>query len=64
MKLQSFSSLEIFQVPVKLDFSYLSPHSSKRNESKLPTFIKIYTIRYNFKNNFRKNDMKKFLVLP
>ena len=48
MKLEIFSSLKFFQVPAKLDFPYLSPHISKWNESKLPTIIKIYTIRYNF----------------
>ena len=47
IKLQSFSNLEFFQVPTKLDFPYLSPHSLEWNESKLPTIIKIYTIRYN-----------------
>ena len=47
MKLHSFFCLEFFQVPTKHDFSYLAPHLSKWNESKLPTFIKFYTMRYN-----------------
>ena len=41
MKLQSFFSLEFFQVPAKLDLPHLSPHLLEWNESKLPMFIKI-----------------------
>ena len=48
MKLQSFYCLEFFQVPAKLDISYLSPHISKWSESKLPMSIKIFKISCNF----------------
>ena len=47
MKLQSFF-VEFSQVPRKHNFLYLSPHLSKWNESKLPLFLTIYTIRSNF----------------
>ena len=40
MKLQSYNCLELFQMPTKLDFPYLSPHLSEWNESKLLMFIK------------------------
>ena len=46
MTLQSvFFCLKFSIVPPKHDFLYLSLHISKWNESKLPMFIKIYTIR-------------------
>ena len=42
MKLQSlFLSFELFKVPAKFDFPYLSPHLLEWNKSKLPMFIKI-----------------------
>ena len=37
--------LEFLQVPGKHDFMYLSFHLLEWNESKLPMFIKIYSIR-------------------
>ena len=47
MKLQSFFLWEFFQVLTNHDLSYLSPLISEWIESKLPMFIKIYTIRCN-----------------
>ena len=64
MKLQSFFLVGIFLSASDHDLSYLSPHLSKWNESKLPMFMKIYIIRYNFYFILEKNDVMKFLVLP
>ena len=41
-------------MPAEHDFSYLAPHLSKWNKSKLPMFIKFYTMRCNFKFFFEK----------
>ena len=48
MKLQSFFCLEFFQMLAEHEFSHLSPHLSEWNESKLPMFIKLYTMRCDF----------------
>ena len=45
MTLQSFFCLEFSIVPAKHNFLYLSLHILEWNQSKLPMFIKIYTIR-------------------
>ena len=45
MTLQSFFCLEFSIVPAKHDFLYLSLHLLDWNESKLPMFTKIYTIK-------------------
>ena len=54
MKLQSFFCLEFSKVPTKHDFFYLSLHLLGWNESKLPMFIKIYTIRCSFLFSLKK----------
>ena len=61
MKLQSFC-LEVFQVPTKHGFLYLSPLLSKWNQSKLPIFIKFYTIRRKF-CIFKNNDLRNFSLV-
>ena len=48
MTFQSFFWLEFLQMPRKHDFLNLSFHLSEWNESKLPMFIKIYSIRCYF----------------
>ena len=45
MILQFYFYLEISMVPAKHDFLYISLLILEWNESKLPMFIKIYTIR-------------------
>ena len=64
MKLQSFFLIGIFPSASNHDLSYLLPHLSEWNESKLLVLIKIYTIMCNFLFYFGKFDMMKFLVLP
>ena len=63
MTFQIVFCLEFLQLFGKHDFLYLSFHLSKWNESKLPMFIKIYSIRCYFLF-FWKNDLRKFLALP
>ena len=46
----------------KHDFLYLSLHLLEWNESKLPMFIKIYTIRDNFQF-LKKINLRKFSTL-
>ena len=62
MKLQSFFCSESSQELAKHEFLQLSLHLSKWNESKLPMFIKIYTLRRNFEF-FLENNFEIFFTL-
>ena len=63
MTLQSFFCLEFSIVPAKHDFLYLSLHLLEWNESKLPMFSKIYTIKRIFLF-FLEKIFEKFFELP